>query len=66
MRALLTGGADPNAQEAKGGQTALMWALSATQAAVVEELVKHGADVELASKTGFTPLMFAAQQGDAD
>ena len=28
--------------------------------------MKHGADVELASKTGFTPLMFAAQQGDAD
>jgi uncharacterized protein len=28
--------------------------------------VKGGANVELASKTGFTPLMFAAQQGDAD
>jgi hypothetical protein len=30
---------------------------------VVDELVKGGADVELASKGGFTPLMFAAQQG---
>ena len=66
VRALLSGGANPNAQEANGGQTALMWALSERQSAVVEELVKHGADVHAGSKTGFTPLMFAAQQGDAD
>jgi ankyrin repeat protein len=33
---------------------------------VVDELIKGGADVELASNSGFTPLMFAAQQGDAD
>ena len=66
VRALLKGGANPNAQEANGGQTALMWALSERQAPVVEELVKAHADVQLASKTGFTPLMFAAQQGDAD
>jgi uncharacterized protein len=66
VRALLSGGANPNAQEASAGQTALMWALSDHQTAVVEELVKRGADVELASKSGFTPLMFAAQQGDAD
>ena len=66
VRALLSGGANPNAQEANGGQTALMWALSERQAAVVEELVKRGADVQPGSKTGFTPLMFAAQQGDAD
>ena len=66
VRALLTGGAKPNAQENMGGQTAMMWAISKRQSAVVDELVKHGADVELASKTGFTPLMFAAQQGDVD
>jgi ankyrin repeat protein len=66
VKALLTGGANPNWQETSAGQTALMWALSAKQAGVVDELVKHGADVALASKTGFTPLMFAAQQGDAD
>lgn len=66
VRALLSGGAKPNAQESMGGQSALMWALSKRQVAVVDELVKHGADVDLASKTGFTPLMFAAQQGDAD
>jgi uncharacterized protein len=66
VRALLSGGAKPNTQESMGAQTALMWALAKRQVAVVDELVKHGADVELASKTGFTPLMFAAQQGDAD
>jgi ankyrin repeat protein len=66
VRALLSGGANPNAQEVNGGHTALMYALSERQAAVVEELVKHDADVHLGSKTGFTPLMFAAQQGDVD
>jgi uncharacterized protein len=43
-----------------------MWALSQRQSAVVEELLKDGADVHAGSKTGFTPLMFAAQQGDVD
>jgi ankyrin repeat protein len=43
-----------------------MWALSQRQSAVVEELLKGGADVHAASKTGFTPLMFAAQQNDVD
>jgi uncharacterized protein len=66
VRALLKGGANANAQESNGGHTALMYALSERQDAVVEELATHGADVELASTTGFTPLMFAAQQGDAD
>jgi ankyrin repeat protein len=65
VRVLLAGGAKPNTQESMGGQTALMWAVAKHQNAVVDELVKNGADVNLASKTGFTPLMFAAQQGDA-
>jgi ankyrin repeat protein len=66
VRALLAAKADPNAQEAKGGQTALMWAIAERHAGVAEELVRHGADVNARSKTGFTALMFAAQQGDAD
>jgi cytohesin len=66
VKALLKGGANPNAQESQGGQTALMWAISKHQSAVVDELVKAKADVELGSKTGFTPLMFAAQQDDVD
>jgi ankyrin len=65
VRALLSAGADPKVQESKGGQNALMWAVSQRQAAVADELVKHGADVSARSKSGFTALMFAAQQGDA-
>jgi ankyrin repeat protein len=66
VRALLSHKANPNARELNGGQNALMWALSQRQSAVVEELIKGGADVHAGSKTGFTPLMFAAQQGDAE
>jgi ankyrin repeat protein len=66
VRTLLSAKANPNAQEANGGQSVLMWAVSQRHSAVVEELVRGGADVKAGSKTGFTPLMFAAQQGDAD
>jgi uncharacterized protein len=66
VRALLAGKANPNAQEANGGQNALMWAVSQRHSAVVEELVRRGADVKAGSKTGFTALMFAAQQDDVE
>jgi ankyrin repeat protein len=66
VRVLLAKNANPNARESNGGQNALMWAVSQRQSAVVEELLKHGADVQAGSKSGFTPLMFAAQQGDED
>jgi ankyrin repeat protein len=66
VQALLSGKADPNAHEGKGGQTALMWAISEHQSGVTQELVQHGADVNARSKSGFTALMFAAQQGDVD
>jgi uncharacterized protein len=66
VRALLAGGANPNTKQAGSGHTALMWALTERHSAVVEELAKRGADVNAASSTGFTPLMFAAQQGDVD
>ncbi|HEY7301441.1 MAG TPA: ankyrin repeat domain-containing protein [Xanthobacteraceae bacterium] len=64
VRALLAAKADPNAKETKGGQTALMWAVQQGQTPIVQELVRAGADVNEASKTGFTPLMFAAQHGE--
>jgi ankyrin repeat protein len=66
LRLLLSSGADPNAREVNGGQNALMWAISQRHAAVAEELVRRGADIHARSKRGFTALMFAAQQGDAD
>ncbi len=65
VRALLEGGADPNAQEKNGGQTALMWAMSERHPAVTEELVRHKADVNARSKNGSTALMFAAR-GDVN
>jgi uncharacterized protein len=65
VRALLAGGADPNAQEKNGGQNALIWAISERHSAVTEELVKHKADVNSRSKSGYSALMFAAQ-GDAE
>jgi len=66
VRTLLSGGANPNTKQAGTGHTALMWALSERQAAVAQELVKRGADANIASASGFTPLMFAAQQGDVE
>ena len=66
LRVLLSRGANPNAREANGGQTALMWAISERQSTVTEELVRGGADVHARSNSGFTALMFAAQHGDAD
>ena len=66
VRMLLSSHANPNARESNGGQNALMWAVSERQSAVVDALLKGGADVQAGSKSGFTPLMFAAQQGDED
>jgi len=44
----------------------LMWALVQKQAAVADALIRAGADVNAGSKNSFTPMMFAAQQGDVD
>jgi len=43
----------------------LMAAISQRHAPVVEELLRGGAEVDLGAISGFTPLMYAAQQGDA-
>jgi len=66
VRALLANKADPNAKESLGGQNALMWAASQRQSAVVEELIRGGADIHAGSKNKHTPLMFAAQQNDVE
>ena len=42
-----------------------MWA-DRTSLRGCQELVRRGADVHAGSKTGFTPLMFAAQQDDVE
>ncbi len=55
-----------NTQEILRGQNALMWAVAAKHPDAVQLLIEHGADVHARSKSGFTPLLFAAQQGDID
>jgi uncharacterized protein len=66
VRALLEHGADVNVGESKGGQTALMWAVANRYPDIAKVLVEHGADVRARSKGDFTPLLFAAQQGDVE
>ena len=66
VNVLLAAGADVNAKETLRGQTALMWALSEKHLDVVRVLMAHGADVSARSKAGFTPLLFAAREGDLD
>ena len=63
---LLERGAEVNAKETNGGQTALMWATANKSPALVQLLLDRGADVHARSKGGFTPLLFAAQQGDVE
>jgi ankyrin repeat protein len=66
VRALLQHGADVNAKEARGGQTALMWAAANRHADIVQLLIERGADVGARSNGDFTPLLFAAQQGEVE
>ena len=63
VRALLAGGADVNARETFRSQSALMWAVAFNHADVVRLLTAHRADVHARLVGGFTPLLFAAQQG---
>jgi ankyrin repeat protein len=53
-----------NAQTASTGATALMWAVASVHPEVVRVLVEGGADVHVSSHKGFTPLLFAAINGD--
>ena len=66
VKLLLEHGADPNATESSKGQTALMWAVAQKHADVAQVLIEHGANVHLRSKSGFTPLLFAARIGDIE
>ncbi len=50
VRLLVEAGADVNAREAEHGQTALIFAAAYDRADVVEELVEHQADLDLATE----------------
>lgn len=63
VNALIAGGANVDARESLKGQNALMWALAEQHVDVTRALIDHGADFKTPSKSGFTPLLFAARAG---
>jgi len=63
---LLAQGAEVNRRETRREQTALMWAVEQKHPEVARALIERGADVHARSRGGFTPWLFAAQQGDLD
>ena len=65
VKLLLSKGAKVDAAESRKGQNALMWAAAEGHPEVVDILLKNGAKASAASNGGFTPLVFAAQKGDA-
>ena len=66
VRSLLAAGADPNATEATLGQTALMLAIAENHTPVARVLLEAGAGVSTRTANQFTPLLFAAQQGNIE
>ena len=65
VKLLLSKGAKIDAVESRKGQNALMWAAAEGHSEVVDVLLQSGAKASTASNGGFTPLVFAAQKGDA-
>jgi ankyrin repeat protein len=66
VRLLLAAGADPDATETTLGQTALMRAVAENHTPVARVMLEVGAAVSARSTNRFTPLLFAAQQGNID
>jgi len=66
VKSLLARKAGVEAKDNEQGQTALMWAVAQKHPAVVDALIRAGADIHDRSKGGFTPLLFAARVGDVD
>ena len=66
VRLLLAAGASPDATEILLGQTALMLAIAANHTPIARVLIESGAGVSARTNNSFTPLLFAAQQGNID
>ncbi len=64
VRLLVGHGADVNAVTGETRSSALMWAVSEPHPEIVHLLLGAGADPHLSTVKGFTPLMFAARNGD--
>ncbi len=63
VRALLENGVNINATRSSDRATALILAVGNREFQVVDTLLKNGADVNVATTTGMTPLMMAIQVG---
>jgi ankyrin repeat protein len=63
---LLYAGANPRATTRIGSYTPLILAAKTGNAAVMDPLIKAGADVNAKTSNGTTPLMLAAASGDVD
>jgi uncharacterized protein len=64
---LLQGGADPDAASVRtphAGKTALMWAAEQQDPALVDLLLRYGADASASNPNGGSALMYAAVQGN--
>jgi ankyrin repeat protein len=66
VRMLFVHGADVNAKEPRQNQTAAMWAAAERHTQVLRTLIEVKADLKAHTKTGFTPLHFAARVGDLE
>src|SRR5215510_10976150 len=66
VRTLFVHGADVNAKEPAQHQTAAMWAAAEGHTQVLRTLIEVKADLNAHTKTGFTPLHFAARVGDVE
>jgi ankyrin repeat protein len=66
VQPLLARGAKVDATIDATGQTALMWATAERHWPIMRALIAAGAEVNARSKIGFTPLLFAARNGDID
>ena len=66
VKALLDAESDVNASTEEHGATALMWATTESHEDVVRLLLDSGANANPSTTDGFTPLLFAAGNGDIE
>jgi serine/threonine-protein phosphatase 6 regulatory ankyrin repeat subunit B len=66
VKALISRGADVNATTKETGINAVMWAVADQRPEVAKVLIENRADVRRSSSKGFTPLLFAARNGDIE